>query len=163
MKQRGFTLIEVIASLFILSIGVMGTSIIVSSSRGILIHKETSYKNMNYAMGIAEYYQSKEEEEILNLCIDEEVSFYIYFSNINELALSLEDAIVKIGKVDDSFLKCLELNTDKFYGAYVNFKLVDDSFIPRGKLYDIKIKVWSLRHSATSVGSITISRGAVER
>ena len=117
-KKKGFTLIEVIAAIAILSIGLVGISNIMSTSIKITKQNDVKMKCMAFANDVIENFKGEDPQNIGDM---KDKTVTIYFNDERELTDGIQ-----------SFKNSLSttINSNKKYSACVKFSVVsEDSLV----------------------------------
>lgn len=170
-KKKGSTLVEVIASVAILAIGLMGFKSLISTSSNIweIEHKKLDTSTFN--MTISQNIRKKEKLGVRNL-YENRVNptsahfgyIFIYFDDYTDLvgtgvttetdlrkkygAVGYETDYTYINETNANFTKCKEGAGGKKYGALIS--IVDAQKTDSNKatayysIYKVTVKVWNL-------------------
>lgn len=169
---KGFTLIELIAAIAILSIGLVGISFTFISSSALFkrerINLELVSNNQSIAQNLKAAGKDKVKEIITSIKAKDASSdaCYIYFNNYAEIKSTIDGSIdFTVSKVDSSskgYAECISNNTNsKKYGAMLEVQDVAVGSInyPSYKLYNIKITVWNFQEGQNSKSQATLYIG----
>lgn len=132
-KKKGFTLIELIAAIAILSIAMVSISSAVCAGANISAKNSKKVDTSVFAQNIIETYKSQGKNSIKELYLDKSDEFegYCYFNDEVELNNVLEK---KSEGLEDK-----RTSTDEKFEAYVQFQKVDIQ--SESGFYNIRIAV----------------------
>lgn len=170
-SEKGFTLIELIAAIAILFIGLVGTSLSFNSSSKIFSIEKNNLElvsnNQSIAQNIKE--QGKDKVETIFTYLKANVppsnACYIYFDNYDEIKNTIASSdltVYKIASNSKGYSECLSKKTGtKKYGAMIEFSDVAMGGVdyPSYKLYNLKITVWNLEIGENSKSQTTLYIG----
>jgi prepilin-type N-terminal cleavage/methylation domain-containing protein len=176
MKKNGFTLVELIASMAILTIVTSAIFTAFSTSSRIWSRGGTKLGTSAYAQSIIETFKSQGAERLKNMYSSTDGnSCYIYFddnitnftvyngalSSPADLLTWAKDNSMKLtGSVGESYTSCKNssLSGGRKYGAYIFIKQSDTT----NKVYYARVRVWDLQRQngaeTESLREIYISR-----
>lgn len=179
MRKKGFTLVEVIAAIAILSITIFAISTAFISGTRTWRDGEQKLDTMCYAQGISEAFKGANISKITQLGNDAGSSAFFYFNedykNFVLYTASGNTTLSSPGtppnftdwfnfgpkiqgqvssddfsNIDSGiYNKCLRNNSSKKYGAYVAIKK-DTRASTVGTVYYVKVRVWDLSYGSDS-------------
>lgn len=169
MKKKGFTFIELLVAMTIISIGLTSVLALFSSAQATQRRANKKLDLASYGKTIVETFKGNGKAELYKLYSDAtikgtngDVSFYIFFNDYNELQTIVSDktkySIVSSG-ASGNFAQCKSINSSggkKRYGAAV--LISQDPNNPGNptyyfKVYSMRVLTWDMNSSDDKLNS----------
>lgn len=133
-------MIEVLAAFTVFCITSLCVFISISNILNIKIYGKYFYQDIIIANNICEYFKTKNYNEIQNKISGSNVSFYMYFDNIDDFMNQFNNHTIISGQVSDDY-KNIDTNL-KRYGAYINLssEYTDENF------YKVTVSLWDIKN-----------------
>ena len=151
MKKRGFTLVELIASIAIIAIIMTAASPAFLMSIKLWKNNRAKINTMAYSQAIAEYYKSNGMENLKTIYDSSEknsdlsTTNYIYFDNDcgDAMKKTIDDNASRFGKTAvEDYNTCKTRNTgNKKYGAFL--KIFKVSGTTNTNVFGVRVVVWN--------------------
>lgn len=164
-KKKGFTLVELIAALAILSIAMTGISLTFNTSSTMWKKTRVSLELVTDNQSIAQNLRSQGKNKITKIYDLSNSGCYIFFDNYDEIKdiITANDySDFKVAIAAPSFTECNNINEKsvdkKDYGALIEIH----EATPTGnyyKFYDVKLTVWYLQEGEKSKSENTFYIG----
>lgn len=179
MRRKGFTLVEVVAAIAILSITIFAVSTAFISGTRTWRSGEQKLDTMYYAQGISEVFKGANISKITQLgdevgssaflYFDEDYRNFVLYTANGNTALTSPGTPPNFtdwfnfgpkiqGKVSDDdfsnidtniYNKCRRSNSNRKYGGYIVIKK-DNRPSTVGTVYYVKVRVWNLSYGSDS-------------
>lgn len=169
-KKKGFTLIELIAALAILSIGLSGVSFAFSTSSQLRMNEDVKLDTSTSSQTIVESFRAKGKnftDTIYNTGAkyigsdgSSSVYKYLFFTSIEDLNTNINNNSFVSVSGTGSFSDCkasIPSGNPKF-GALI--QVIDDTGSNSYTLYKINCTVWNLSYGATPYAQLTFYIGS---
>ncbi|NLK22429.1 MAG: prepilin-type N-terminal cleavage/methylation domain-containing protein [Clostridiales bacterium] len=172
-KRKGFTLIEVIASIAILSLLTVAISVLFQSSAKIWDSGKVKLQNVTHVNSVANLFKARGKRYIKGIYDSndkdsyDKVNFYLFFDNYTECsdAIYNDNLVFPPVGTDLGIDNCKANNSgNKRYGALVRYSVAKKSVITNieyyNEMYKVEIELWDLKenNSLSSTTAIQIER-----
>lgn len=159
MKRKGFTLIELIAAMAIISISMAGISAAFMSSMNISKSGDVKLNTTSFSKGIVQYYIDDEGLKLKSIYDSSNktgntVSFYIYYDDMEGLIDNLGNIKTVAGGAEDDFDICKAGASDSRYGAFISISKIDENILTKYDTYRLYTDVWDMDYGRSNSSKI---------